>query len=85
MIHNWAEDMMVSPLSVAGVEEGGLFLKNYICMKPGGSLQMYLTTHLAKKDAAACFYSIIVDIPGLSPESKVEVDSAIEESNKDMM
>ena len=34
MIHNWAEDMVVRPRSVAQVEEGGLFLNNYICMKP---------------------------------------------------
>jgi len=85
MIHNWAEDMMVSPRSVARVEEGGLFLNNYICMKPVGSLQMYPTTNLAKKDAAARFYTIIVDIPGLPPESKAEIDRAIEESEKDMM
>ena len=46
MIHNWAEEMQVRPRSVAQVEEGGLFLNNYICMKPVRSLQMYPTTHL---------------------------------------
>jgi uncharacterized protein len=60
MIHNWAEDMYVRPRSVAQVEEGGLFLNNYICMKPVRSLQMYPTTHLVGKDAVARFYSIIV-------------------------
>ena len=64
MIHNWAEDMMVRPRSVAQVEEGGLFLNNYICMKPVRSLQMYPTTHLVGKDAVARFYSIIVGSPG---------------------
>ena len=64
MIHNWAEDMMVRPRSVAQVEEGGLFLNNYICMKPVRSLQMYPTTHLIGKDAVARFYSIIVGSPG---------------------
>jgi Fe-S cluster assembly scaffold protein SufB len=64
MIHNWAEDMMVRPRSVARVEEGGLFLNNYICMKPVRSLQMYPTTHLVGKDAVARFYSIIVGSPG---------------------
>ncbi|MEJ2586184.1 MAG: SufD family Fe-S cluster assembly protein [Deltaproteobacteria bacterium] len=66
MIHNWAEDMMVRPRSVAQVEEGGLFLNNYICMKPVRSLQMYPTTHLVGKDAVARFYSIIVGSPGSS-------------------
>ncbi|MBW1782397.1 MAG: SufD family Fe-S cluster assembly protein [Deltaproteobacteria bacterium] len=63
MIHNWAEDMIVRPRSVARVEEGGLFLNNYICMKPVRSLQMYPTTHLIGKDAVARFYSIIVGHP----------------------
>jgi hypothetical protein len=64
MIHNWAEDMYVRPRSVAQVEEGGLFLNNYICMKPVRSLQMYPTTHLVGKDAVSRFYSIIVGSPG---------------------
>ena len=64
MIHNWAEDMLVRPRSVARVEEGGQFINNYICMKPVKSLQMYPTTHLVGKDAVARFYSIIVGSPG---------------------
>jgi Fe-S cluster assembly scaffold protein SufB len=64
MIHNWAEDMHVRPRSVAMVEEGGLFLNNYVCMKPVRSLQMYPTTHLVGKDAVARYYSIIVGSPG---------------------
>lgn len=64
MIHNWAEDMAVRPRSVARVEEGGLFLNNYICMKPVRSLQMYPTTYLSGPDAVARFYSIVVGSPG---------------------
>ena len=64
MIHNWAEEMLVRPRSVARVEEGGLFLNNYICMKPVKSLQMYPTTHLVGKDAVARYYTIIVGSPG---------------------
>ncbi len=64
MIHNWAEEMVVRPRSVAQVEEGGLFINNYICMKPVRSLQMYPTTHLVGRDAVARFYSIIVGSPG---------------------
>jgi len=63
MIHNWAEDMVVRPRSVAQVEAGGLFLNNYICMKPVRTLQMYPTTHLIGEDAVARFYSIIVGSP----------------------
>ena len=64
MIHNWAEEMMVRPRSVARVEEGGLFLNNYICMKPVKSLQMAPTTHLVGKGAVARMYSLLVGSEG---------------------
>jgi len=64
MIHNWTEEMAVRPRSAAQVEEGGLFLNNYISLKPVRSLQMYPTTYLKGKDAVARFYSIIVGSPG---------------------
>lgn len=64
MIHNWAEEVMVRPRSVARVEEGGLFVNNYISMKPVRSIQMYPTTHLVGEDAVARFYSIVVGSPG---------------------
>jgi uncharacterized protein len=73
MIHNWAEDMVVRPRSVAQVEAGGLFLNNYVCMKPVRSLQMYPTTHLVGEDAVARFYSIIVG----SPNSEYDVGGRI--------
>jgi hypothetical protein len=64
MIHHWAEEMIVRPRSVGMVEEGGLFLNNYICMKPVKSLQMYPTTHLVGKGAVSRFYSLLVGNPG---------------------
>ena len=64
MIHNWAEEMQVRPRSVARVEAGGLFLNNYVCMKPVKSLQMYPTAHLVGEGAVARFYSIIAGTPG---------------------
>ncbi len=73
MIHNWAEDMVVRPRSVAQVEEGGLYLNNYICMKPVKSLQMYPTTNLIGDNAVARFYSIIVG----SPNSEYDVGGRI--------
>lgn len=73
MIHNWAEDMMVRPRSVGQVEEGGLFLNNYICMKPVKSLQTYPTTHLIGKGAVARFYSLVVGSKG----SEIDVGGRI--------
>lgn len=64
MIHHWAEEMMVRPRSVGVVEEGGLFLNNYICMRPVKSLQMFPTTRLIGKGAVSRFYSLLVGNPG---------------------
>ncbi|MFN3534381.1 MAG: SufD family Fe-S cluster assembly protein, partial [Desulfatiglandales bacterium] len=64
MIHNWAEEMYVRPRSSAIVEENGLFLNNYICMKPVKTLQMYPTVHLTGEGAVARLYSIVVGSPG---------------------
>lgn len=73
MIHHWAEEVMVRARSVGVVEEGGLFLNNYICMRPVKSLQMYPTTHLVGKGAVARFYSLLVG----SPVSEMDVGGRI--------
>ncbi len=73
MIHNWAEEMIVRPRSVGQVDEGGLFLNNYICMKPVRSIQMYPTTHLVGKGAVSRFYSLLVG----SPESELDIGGRI--------
>lgn len=64
MIHHWAEGMMVRPRSVGVVEEGGLFLNNYVCMRPLKSLQMYPATRLIGNGAVARFYSLLIGHPG---------------------
>ena len=64
MIHHWAEEMTVRPRSAGIVEEGGLLLNNFICMKPVKSLQMFPTTHLVGKGAVSRFYSLLVGTPG---------------------
>lgn len=64
MIHHWAEEIMVRPRSAAAVEEGGLFLSNYVCMKPVKSLQMYPVVYLNGRGAVARFYSLLVGSPG---------------------
>jgi len=64
MIHHWAQGMTVRPRSVGVVEEGGLFLNNYVSMKPVRSLQMYPSTRLAGRGAVARFYSLLVGHPG---------------------
>jgi len=60
MIHDWGEKVNVRPRTVVYVEAGGVFVSNYICLKPVGSLQMYPTTYLAGEGAVARFNSILV-------------------------
>jgi hypothetical protein len=64
MIHNWAENVAVRPRSATIVEEGGLFLSNYICMQPVSTLQMYPVSHLVGEGATARYNSILVATPG---------------------
>ncbi len=60
MIHNWAENTLVRPRSAGVVEEGGVFLNNYVLLKPVRDLQMYPTITLAGKGAVARFNSVMV-------------------------
>ena len=60
MIHNWAEDVAVRPRSAAIVEENGIFLSNYICMKPVKTLQMYPTAYCTGENATVRYYTILV-------------------------
>jgi uncharacterized protein len=64
MIHNWSEDIEVYPRSASIVEEGGVFLSNYVCMQPVKKIQMYPTATLKGKDSVARFSSIVISTPG---------------------
>jgi Fe-S cluster assembly protein SufB len=60
MIHDWGAKVNVRPRTVVHVEAGGVFISNYISMKPVGSLQMNPLTYLAGEGAVARFNSILV-------------------------
>lgn len=64
MIHNWAEEIHVRPRTGVMVEEGGLFLSNYVMLRPVGTIQMYPTVTLAGPGAVARLNSILVAHPG---------------------
>lgn len=64
MIHDWAEDVSVRPRTAALVEEGGMFLSNYICLKPVKNLQMYPKAELIGRGAIARYNSILFAHPG---------------------
>ncbi len=64
MIHNWAEDIHVRPRTGVIVEEGGVFISNYVLMHPVKTVQMYPTVTLAGPGAVAILNSIIIAHPG---------------------
>jgi len=66
MIHNWNPEVAVRPRSAAIIEENGLFLSNYVLMKPVHSLQMYPTARCVGENAVVRFNSILVAAPGSS-------------------
>jgi Fe-S cluster assembly scaffold protein SufB len=66
MIHNWNPEVAVRPRSAAIVEENGLFLSNYVLMKPVRSLQMYPTARCVGENAVVRFNSILLAGEGSS-------------------
>ncbi len=58
MIHNWSEEFHVRPRTVVKVEEGGIFVNNYISLKPVRSIQSFPTAYV-ERNGIARFYSII--------------------------
>ncbi|MDY0219775.1 MAG: SufD family Fe-S cluster assembly protein [Desulfobacterium sp.] len=59
MIHEWGRKIVVRPKTAVHVEEGGVFISNYISLKPVGSLVSNPVTYL-EKNATARFNSILV-------------------------
>ena len=64
MIHTWNEEIEVYPRSAAIIEENGVFLNNYVCMKPVHKVQMYPTAHLNGKNSVARFSSVVIGTEG---------------------
>jgi Fe-S cluster assembly scaffold protein SufB len=64
MIHNWSPDIEVRPRSVAIVEEDGVFLSNFVAMKPLRTMQMYPTAKCVGANATVRMNSVLVAQPG---------------------
>jgi hypothetical protein len=59
MIHNWSSGMEVRPRSAVIIEDGGVFINNYILMTPVKSIQTYPTAYCVGRGARATFQSIV--------------------------
>jgi hypothetical protein len=66
MIHSWAEEMSVRPRSAVVIEENGVFLSNYVSMKPVRTLQTYPTAYCNGENSVARFNTLLVAPPGTS-------------------
>ncbi|MCC6013211.1 MAG: SufD family Fe-S cluster assembly protein [Candidatus Verstraetearchaeota archaeon] len=73
MIHSWNEGMYVRPRTGVIIEDDGVFVSNYILLKPVRDLQAYPTAYLIGKNAKAKFNSIIYG----SQDSIIDLGSRI--------
>jgi len=64
MIHNWTPEIAVRPRTGIIVEEDGVFLSNYVIMKPVRSLQTNPMARCVGDNAIARFNSILIAPPG---------------------
>ncbi len=64
MIHNWTPETAVRPRTGVIVEEDGVFLSNYVIMKPVKTLQTNPICRCIGKNAIARFNSVVVSPPG---------------------
>ena len=64
MIHNWTPEIAVRPRTGIIIEEDGLFLSNYVIMKPVRSLQTSPLARCVGDNATVRFNSILVASPG---------------------
>jgi Fe-S cluster assembly scaffold protein SufB len=73
MIHNWAPEIAVRPRTGIIVEEDGLFLSNYVIMKPVLSLQTNPSAKCVGENATVRFNSVLV----AAPHSAMDVGSMV--------
>jgi Fe-S cluster assembly scaffold protein SufB len=71
MIHSWSPDVEVRPRTAAIIEQDGLFMSNYVIMRPVHSLQSYPTAYCVGENATVRFNSVVVATPG----SKIDIGS----------
>ncbi len=77
MVHNWGEEVHVRPRSAGVVQEDGVFINNYILLKPVKSAQLYPNIQLNGRNATAVSNSIIATPPGsyVNSGSKVALNA----------
>jgi hypothetical protein len=77
MIHSWNPEIAVRPRTGIIVEEDGLYMSNYVIMKPVKSLQTNPSARCAGVNATVRFNSVMVAVPGSNMDigSRVFLDA----------
>ncbi|MBZ4665883.1 SufD family Fe-S cluster assembly protein [Mahella sp.] len=73
MIHNWAPEFHVRPRSAAVVGDNGVFINNYVLLKPVRSIQSFPSARLVGKNSVAAFNSLLYGLE----DSSIDVGSRI--------
>lgn len=78
MIHNWSPNVAVRPRTGVIIEDNGVYLSNYVIMKPVKSLQTNPIARCVGKNTVSRFNSVVVTPPGSSLDlgSQVILDGA---------
>lgn len=69
MIHSWAPEVEVRPRTGAIIEQDGLFMSNYVIMRPVKSLQTNPVAYCVGENATVRFNSVLVATPGSKIDS----------------
>ncbi|MDD5127332.1 MAG: SufD family Fe-S cluster assembly protein [Dehalococcoidales bacterium] len=77
MIHSWSPEIAVRPRTGVIIEDNGVFLSNYVLMKPVHSLQMNPSAKCVGENATVRFNSVLIALPGsnLDVGSRVLLDA----------
>jgi Fe-S cluster assembly scaffold protein SufB len=73
MIHSWSPETGVRPRTAAIVEQDGLFMSNYVLMKPVQSIQLYPSAKCNGENATVRFNTVMVATHG----SKIDAGSKV--------
>jgi Fe-S cluster assembly scaffold protein SufB len=85
MVHSWAEDVAVRPRTAAMVEEGGVFMSNYVCMKPVRTLQMYPIAYLTGEGSTARYNTVLFSPEGSNMDVGARVYLSAKGSRAEVM
>jgi Fe-S cluster assembly scaffold protein SufB len=64
MVHSWGPEVEVRPRAATVVEEGGIFVSNYVSLRPAGDIQANPRTWLNGRGASARYFTIILGSAG---------------------